>query len=117
MPNFSLIISIGIFAVLLSVTSAIKNQTRIIEKDIFKINKKIVILEKDLNETQLDFFYLSSPNNLSKKLIKLDLVDYTPMDFSKIYLSYKEFINFQNKISILDLKNEKKNKIKIKIFI
>ncbi len=112
MPNLSLIISVVIFAVLLSITSAIKNQTRIIEKDIFKINKKIAVLEKDLNETQLDFFYLSSPKNLSKKLTQLDLVDYTPMDFSKIYLSYKDFINFQNKISILDIKNEKKTKKK-----
>ena len=112
MPNLSLIISIVIFAVLFSTTSAIKNQTRIIEKDIFKMNKKIAILEKDLNETQLDFFYLSSPNNLSIKLNQIDLVDYTPMDFSKIYLSYKDFINFQNKISILDLKNEKKTQKK-----
>ena len=112
MPNLSLIISVVIFAVLLSITSAIKNQTRIIEKDIFKINKKIAVLEKDLNETQLDFFYLSSPKNLSKKLTQFDLVDYTPMDFSKIYLSYKDFINFQNKISILDIKNEKKTKKK-----
>ena len=108
MPNLSLIISVVIFAVLLSITSAIKNQTRIIEKDIFKINKKIAVLEKDLNETQLDFFYLSSPESLSNKLSKIDLVDYIPMDFSSIYLSYDDFINFKNKISILDKNNEKK---------
>ena len=107
MPKLNLFISIGIFAILLSVTSAIKNQTRIIEKDVFKINKRIAALEKDLNETQLDFYYLSSPKNLSKRLQNLDLVDYTPMDFSKIYLSYDEFINFQNKISILQKHYEK----------
>ena len=108
MPKLKLFISLGIFAFLISITSAIKNQTRIIEKNIFKINKKIAILEKDLNETQLDFFYLSSPENLEKKLIKIDLVDYSHMDFSRIYLSYDDFIKFKNKISILNKNNEKK---------
>ena len=105
MSKLRLVISIGIFAILIGVTSAIKNQTRIIEKDISKIN---AILKKDLNETQLDFFYLSSPNNLSKALKNLDLVDYAPIDFSRIYLSYNDFINFKNKISILEKHNEKK---------
>ena len=108
MSKLRLVISIGIFAILIGVTSAIKNQTRIIEKDISKINKRIAILKKDLNETQLDFFYLSSPNNLSKALKNLDLVDYAPIDFSRIYLSYNDFINFKNKISILEKHNEKK---------
>ena len=108
MPKLSLFISISIFAILVSVTSAIKNQTRIIEKNVFKINKRIAVLEKDLSETQLDFYYLSSPKNLSKRLQNLDLVDYTPMDFSKIYLSYDEFINFQKKISNLQKHYEKK---------
>ena len=112
MPNLKLIISICIFACLISITSAIKNQTRIIEKDLSKINKRIVNLEKDLNETQLDFFYLSSPKNLSKRLKNLDQVNYMPIDFSRIYLSYNDFINFQNKISILKKNNEKKTKKK-----
>ena len=108
MSKLRLFISLGIFAFLISITSAIKNQTRIIEKDISKKNKRIAILEKDLNETQLDFFYLSSPESLSNKLLNIDLVDYTPMDFSRIYLSYDDFINFKNKISNLDKNNEKK---------
>ena len=72
-----------------------------------KSNKRIAIIEKDLNETQLDFFYLSSPENLSIKLENLDLVNYAPVDFSRIYLSYNDFINFKNKISILETNNEK----------
>ena len=40
MFKLKLFISLVIFAFLISVTSAIKNQTRIIEKNIFKINKK-----------------------------------------------------------------------------
>ena len=108
MPKLKLVISVVIFTILISITSAIKNQTRIIEKDISKINKRVTTLKKDLNETQLDFFYLSSPSNLSKKLKNLDLVDYTTMDFSRIYLSYNDFINFKNKFSILDKHHEKK---------
>ena len=108
MSKLRLFISLGIFAFLISIISAIKNQTRIIEKDISKKNKRIAILEKDLNETQLDFFYLSSPENLSNKITKMDFVDYVPMDFSRIYLSYDDFINFKNKISILKKNNEKK---------
>ena len=108
MPKLKILISLGVFALLISITSAIKNQTRIIEKNIFKINKRIAILEKDLNETQLDFFYLSSPETLSNKLTKINLINYFPMDFSRIYLSYNDFINFKNKISILDKSNEKK---------
>tara|TARA_B100000575_G_C22497181_1_gene326353 strand:+ start:136 stop:474 length:339 start_codon:yes stop_codon:yes gene_type:complete len=112
MPKIKLIISISIFAFLISITSAIKNQTRAIEKDLYKINKRIANLEKDLNETQLDFFYLSSPKILSKKLKNLDQADYAPMDFSRIYLSYNDFINFQNKISTLKKSNEKKTQKK-----
>lgn len=107
MSKLKLIISLGAFAFLISVTSALKNQTRIIEKNIFKIDKRIAIIEKDLNETQLDFFYLSSPENLSIKLENLDLVNYAPVDFSRIYFSYNDFINFKNKISILETNNEK----------
>ena len=107
MSKLKLIISLVAFAFLISVTSALKNQTRIIEKNIFKIDKRIAIIEKDLNETQLDFFYLSSPENLSIKLKNLDLVNYAPVDFSRIYLSYNDFINFKNKISILETNNEK----------
>ena len=70
MPKIKLIISIGIFSILLSIASAIKNQTRIIEKSIYKIDRKIATIEKDLYETELDYFYLSSPRNLSKKLPK-----------------------------------------------
>ena len=106
MSKLKLIISLGAFAFLISVTSALKNQTRIIEKNILKIDKRIAIIEKDLNETQLDFFYLSSPENLSIKLENLDLVNYAPVDFSRIYLSYNDFINFKNKISILETNNE-----------
>ena len=96
----------------MSITSAIKNKTRIIEKSIYKIDSRIVAIEKDLHETELDYFYLSSPHNLSKKIKDLAFIEYTPMDFSRIYFNYKDFTDSQKKITILKIKNEKKTKKK-----
>ncbi len=96
----------------MSITSAIKNKTRIIEKSIYKIDSRIVAIEKDLHETELDYFYLSSPNNLSKKIKDLGDVEYMPMDFSRIYLNYKDFVDSQKKITIFKTNNEKKTKKK-----
>jgi hypothetical protein len=93
MPRFRVIASIWIFAILLGITSIIKTQTRIIEKKIYKIDKSISVLEKDLHETQLDFFYHSSPSNLTKKIRELALIEYSPVDFSRIYLNYIDFSN------------------------
>ena len=112
MFKIKLIISICIFSILLGVTSAIKNQTRIIEKSIYKIDRKIVTIEKDLHETELDYSYLSSPNNLSKKIQDLGFIDYMPMDFSRKYLDYRDFMDSQKKITILKMNNEKKTKKK-----
>ncbi|RPH01016.1 MAG: hypothetical protein CBD13_002310 [Candidatus Pelagibacter sp. TMED153] len=112
MFKINLIISICIFSVLLGITSVIKNQTRIIEKNILRIDEKIALIEKDLHETELDYFYLSSPKNLSKKIKDLDFIEYTPMDFSRIYLNYKDFISSQKRITKFKMKNEKKTKKK-----
>ena len=107
MIRLKLFITISIFSLLLIFTSVIKNQTRIIEKNIIKIDRKILALEKDLHETELDYFYLSSPNNLSKRTKNLALVEYVPMDFSKIYLSLKDFTESKNRTT-LRIKNETK---------
>ena len=107
MIRLKLFITISIFSLLLIFTSVIKNQTRNIEKNIIKIDRKILALEKDLHETELDYFYLSSPNNLSKRTKNLALVEYVPMDFSKIYLSLKDFTESKNRTT-LRIKNETK---------
>ena len=112
MFKINLIISICIFSILLGITSAIKNQTRIIEKNIYKIDRKIAVIEKDLHETQLDYFYVSSPGYLSKKIKQLAFIEYMPMDFSRIYLNYGDFIDSQKKITIFKIENEKKTKKK-----
>ena len=112
MFKINLIISIFIFSILLGVTSAIKNKTRIIEKNISKIDRRIAVIEKDLHETQLDYFYVSSPGYLSKKIKQLDFIEYMPMNFSRIYFSYRDFTNSQKKITTLKVDNEKKTKKK-----
>ena len=112
MSKIKLIISIGIFSILLGITSVIKTQTRIIEKNIFKIDQRISTTKKDLYETQLDYFYLSSPANLSKKIKELDLVEYSPMDLSRMYLNFEDFIKVQKKITTLQITNEKKTEKK-----
>ena len=63
-----IIISITIFVTFLIITSAIKNKTRIIEKNISNLNSKILIKSKNINEAQLDFYYLTSPAEIEKKL-------------------------------------------------
>ncbi len=108
MSRIKLTASLIIFAILLSFTSIIKNKTRLIEKKIFKLNKEISYKKKDLNETQLDFFYLSSPLQLSNKIKKLGLAEYQALDFSRIYFSMNDFKSSKNKISTLNIKNEKK---------
>ena len=112
MFKINLIISVCIFSILLGTTSAIKNQTRIIEKNIYKIDKRIAVIEKDLHETQLDYFYVSSPGYLSEKIKQLAFIEYMPMDFSRIYLNYIDFIGSQKKITILKIENEKKTEKK-----
>ena len=112
MSRVKLIISICIFSILLGVTSTIKNQTRIIEKDIYKIDRRLVFIEKDLNETELDYFYLSSPYYLTKKINNLSYVEYIPMDFSRIYLNLQDFEDSQKKITILKINNETKTQKK-----
>ena len=112
MSKIKLIASLLIFSILLGVTSAIKNKTRTIEKKIYKVDRRILITEKDLHETELDYFYVSSPKNLSAKIKDLSLIEYIPMDFSRIYLNYINFVESKKKISILRIQNEKETQKK-----
>ena len=108
MFKFKILISITVFSILLILTSVIKTQTRIIEKKIYKSKIKLANIEKDLHEIQLDYSYLTSPSYLSKKIDNLSYFQYSPMDFSRIFLSYGDFSNNQKKITILEVNNETK---------
>ena len=110
MLKIKFLISILIFSSLLIATSVIKNQTREIEKKIYNLSSIILTKEKDFNESQLDFFYLTSPSIIEDKIQHLDKYQYQPMEYSKIFLSMDNFINLENKL--VNQKNEKKKKNK-----
>ena len=110
MFRIKILISVVIFSSLLILTSFIKNQTRIIEKKIFNISKTVNSKENDLSESQLDFFYLTSPSIIEKKIENLDSNQYVPMEYSKIFLSISNFIELENKVAIQGIQNEKKKK-------
>ena len=97
MFKLKLLFTVVFFSSLLTFTSIIKNQTREIEKKIFNISKIISHKEKDLNETQLDFYYLTSPAMIEQKIKQINEKPYLPMKNSKIFLSLSNFIDLQNK--------------------
>ena len=109
MFRFKMISSIVIFSFLLIGTSYIKNQTREIEKKIFRLNKIIHNQEKNLSELQLDFSYLSSPSIIEMKIDNLDYNQYLPIEYSKIFLSISSFNDLQNKFVIKKKDYGKKN--------
>ena len=93
------IVSLLIFSFLLFFTSVIKNKTRVIEKKIVLAETNINNLKQSLNESQIDFFYLTSPKILKEKLQFLTSEEYEHMTFSKIYLDYESFIKSQKNLS------------------
>ena len=108
MIKIKILISIIIFSSFLIGTSFIKNQTRVLEKRIYSINKEITLKEIDLNESQFDFSYLSSPDIIEKKVELLDQVKYVPIEYSKIFLSLSNFIDLKNKLVTHGNENGKK---------
>ena len=112
MFRFKIVISIIIFSLFLVGTSTIKNETREIEKKIYNLSKKIIQKEEDLNESQLDFTYLTSPFMIEQTIEHLDKNNYIPMEYSRIFLNISSFIDLQNKFAIKKNLNEKKTKKK-----
>ena len=104
------VLPIVIFLIFLIITSIVKNQTRIIEKKLYKLNETVILKEKDKNESQLDFYFLTSPAELEKKIKILGQKNYSPIENSKIFLSLSNFTDIQKKISILKNLNDKKTK-------
>ena len=110
MFKLKIFFSIIIFSSFLIGTSVIKNQTREIEKKINNLSSIILTKEKDFNESQLDFFYLTSPFMIEKKINHLDNHNYIVMEYSKIFLSMTDFMNLDTKYVIQEIENEKKTK-------
>tara|TARA_B100000886_G_scaffold90124_1_gene59423 strand:- start:589 stop:921 length:333 start_codon:yes stop_codon:yes gene_type:complete len=110
MFKIKIFVSVITFSILLIVTSIIKNQTRETEKKILSLSKIIKTKEKDLNESQLDFSYLSSPLIIYDKINLIDNEKYVTMEYSKIFLSMSSFLDLQNKLAIQRNQNETKKK-------
>ena len=110
MFKIKIFVSIITFSILLIVTSIIKNQTRETEKKILNLSKIIKIKEKDLNESQLDFSYLSSPSIIHDKIKLIDNEKYVTMEYSKIFLSMSSFLDLQNRLAIQRNQNETQKK-------
>ena len=107
-----IIISITIFVSFLVFTSTIKNKTRILEKKITTLKVNILVKEKDINETQLDFFYLTSPAEIEKKLSVIGFDNYNPIKYSSIFFNIDDFTKIQNITSNLKTFNAEKIKKK-----
>jgi hypothetical protein len=95
------IISYFIFISLLVITSSIKNETRLIEKKISILKEKVLSKEKNVNETELDFYYLTSPAEIEKRLNQLGFKYYQPIEHSKIFFDIQIFDKIQSKSSKL----------------
>ena len=108
MLNKKILFSLLIFSIFMVATSIIKNKTRIIEKNIFNYQKKIANLKNNLYELQIDYFYLSSPESIEKKIIEHSDNSYESIKFSKIYFNVEQFLNDQKKITLSNI-DEKKN--------
>jgi len=89
----STIISLCFFFILMFLTPIVKNNTRIIEKNIYKLNHEILVLEKQLTESKIDFIYLSSPERLRENLSKSEKKKYHSFDYSRIFLSTEDFLH------------------------
>ena len=110
MFKIKIFVSIITFSILLIVTSIIKNQTRETEKKILNLSKIIKIKEKDLNESELDFSYLSSPSIIHDKIKLIDNEKYVTMEYSKIFLSMSSFLDLQNRLAIQRNQDETQKK-------
>ncbi len=104
-PRF--IVAISIFILFLVITSVVKNKTRILEKQISNLNTKILHKKKDINETQLDFYYLTSPAEIEKKLKLLGFEIYKPIKYSNIFFDISHLTDINNKVSKLKKFDEK----------
>ena len=108
MFKMKFIIALSVFISFLLVTSTIKNKTRVIEKNISNLTTKIFIKTSNINETQLDFDYLTSPAEIEKKINIIGFDNYLPIKYSRIFFDILDFTEIQNKISNLKKTDEKK---------
>ena len=108
MFNSKLFFSLTTFIFFLIITSLVKNQSRIIEKQIKGLNIKIIAKEKNISEAEMEFSYLSSPNEIEKKFNSGDLEKFEPIKHSNLFYDIHDFNILEKKLSTLINIDEKK---------
>ena len=108
MFNSKLSFSLAVFTIFLIITSLIKNQSRIMEKQTNILNINIVAKEKNISEAEMEFSYLSSPNEIEKKINNKDLEKFEPVKHSNIFYNIHDFNILEKKLSNLINTDEKK---------
>ena len=108
MFNSKLFFSLAVFTFFLIITSLVKNQSRIIEKQIKGLNINIIAKEKNISEAEMEFSYLSSPNEIEKKFNIGDLEKFEPIKHSSIFYDVQDFNTLEKKLSNLINIDEKK---------
>jgi len=108
MFNSKLFFSLAVFTFFLIITSLVKNQSRIIEKQIKGLNINIIAKEKNISEAEMEFSYLSSPNEIEKKFNSGDLEKFEPIKYSNIFYDVDDFNTLEKKLSNLINIDEKK---------
>ncbi len=88
------IISLITFFIFLFFTSLVKNETRIIEKEINLKERENFALKTKILENELDFIYLSSPKMLKSKIEMVSDGEYSTVNILNIYESIKEYESF-----------------------
>ena len=108
MFNSKLLFSLAVFTIFLIITSLVKNQSRVLEKQIKGLNSNIVAKEKNISEAEMEFSYLSSPNEIVKKFNNRDLEKFEPIKHSNIFHDIYDFNILEKKLSNLINIDEKK---------
>ena len=92
--------------ILILVTALIKNSTKNIEDEVFILKENIQVLQKELENTKLEFNYLSSSENLLKFQDLYFEDELLKQDLKKIKIIKKK--NNQLDIESLKINNDKK---------
>ena len=93
----NLMISLTVFLIFMIFTSTVKHKTRNFEKKINTLNREITVLRKELKDARTDYVYLSSPAQLQKYMLILNIKDYFTYDISRMFKSTDQFITYKEK--------------------
>ena len=114
-------ITMILFAVGLMFVSAIKNETRNLQKEINNLQASVNNIKLDLHQTSLDHAVITSPANISRlaeEYLESDLVFYQPSQTKQLNKKTKTLENLKDKKNekTFNKKNKKlEEKIKLKV--